>query len=439
MSTLQTQYKNYLKNNPDSKLSYEEWLMNLSKELAEATEEFKEDWDVTLMDGLENEPPYVSDDFQIGPNGAYEHVGNYLDLEYQDLLQYILDNGVKKEDRTGTGTLSVFGRQIRHKMSEGFPALTTKKLYMKGVIAELIWFLQGRTDLRYLLQNDCRIWTGDAYKVYDKDFDAENPPFSAPYPKRLTIEEFEKKILEDDEFDKHYGDLGPIYGKQWRWWGYEPQTEERGYGIKGIDQIAQAIHKLKKNPDDRGIIVSAWNVSDLDQMTLRPCHNFFQFYTRELSLVEMVRLAKYENEEELIKTRKDNINEISERLLKDNIPTRAISLMFNMRSNDVPLGLPFNLASYGLLLEIFGKMVNMVPDELIANLGDAHIYLNQIDGIKEQLSREPFGLPKLTHLKTDHFYKLLSEDLSLLGHLDINDFKLENYQSHPAIKIPLSN
>ncbi len=444
MSTLKTQYKNYLKNKPDSKLSYEEWLEKLSLSLQESARKLS-DWDVTLMDGLENEPPYVSDDFQIGPNGAYEHVGNYLDLGYQDLLQDILDNGVKKEDRTGTGTLSVFGRQIRHKMSEGFPALTTKKLYMKGVIAELIWFLQGRTDLRYLLQNDCRIWTGDAYKVYDKNFDAEHPPFSAPYPKRLTVEEFEKKIIEDDEFNKQYGDLGPIYGKQWRHWtvstnddldlnrkipgGYRYSNGE--YTETYIDQIENLINDLKTNPDSRRLMVNAWNVGELDQMTLPPCHYGFQVYTRELSTEERLNLFKVDSI--------DRIDSYDKWLDENEYPKRAISLMFNMRSNDVPLGLPFNLASYGLLLEIFGKMVNMVPDELIANLGDAHIYLNQIEGIKEQLAREPFSLPKLTHLKTDHFYKSLSGNLSLLGHLDINDFKLENYQSHPAIKIPLSN
>jgi thymidylate synthase len=144
---------------------------------------------------------------------------NKLDKQYTDLLQDILDNGVTKKDRTGTGTISVFGRQIRHKMGDGFPLLTTKKMAWKTIITELLWFLQGRTDLRYLLENNCHIWTGDAYKVYDKDFDAEYPPFSAPYPSRLTMQEFEQKIMDDDEFNRMYGDLGPVYGAGWRNWG----------------------------------------------------------------------------------------------------------------------------------------------------------------------------------------------------------------------------
>jgi thymidylate synthase len=143
---------------------------------------------------------------------------NKLDKDYQALLQDILENGVTKETRNG-GTISVFGRQIRHRMSDGFPLLTSKKMYFKGIVTELLWFLQGRTDLRYLLENDCHIWTGDAYKVYDKDFDREHPPFSAPYPKRLTQKEFEEKIMTDDEFNRMYGNLGSIYGKQWRSWG----------------------------------------------------------------------------------------------------------------------------------------------------------------------------------------------------------------------------
>jgi thymidylate synthase len=361
---------------------------------------------------------------------------NQLDLQYQNLLKTILEKGAVKEDRTGVGTRSIFGYTISHDMADGFPLLTTKKMYWKGIVAELLWFLQGRTDLRYLLENDCHIWTGDAYKVYDKDFDSENPPFSAPYPKRLTVEEFEKKIIEDDEFNKQYGDLGPIYGKQWRSW-----DAHNKYDIDPtpIDQIADSINLLKTDPDSRRNRVSAWNVGEIDNMVLPPCHTDFQFYTRELSLVEMIRIAKYENEEELIKTRKDNINEISERLLKDNIPTRAISLMWNQRSVDTFLGLPFNIASYGLLLEIIAKTVNMVPERLIGNLGDTHIYLNHEEAVREQIKRDSFDLPSLQHMKTDAFYKSLSESLSLLGHLDPDDFEIKNYKSHKTIKAQLNN
>lgn len=207
---------------------------------------------------------------------------NNLDNQYQALLQDILDNGVSKEDRTGTGTISVFGRQIRHKMSEGFPALTTKKLAFKTMVTELLWFLQGRTDLRYLLENGCHIWTGDAYKVYDKDFDAEHPPFSAPYPPRLTMQEFEQKIMDDDEFNRMYGDLGPIYGKQWRNWGEWSTIEEPKRVLKpGIDQISNLINNLKTNPDSRRLMVSAWNPADLPVTDYRTDDELYQDYLKD--------------------------------------------------------------------------------------------------------------------------------------------------------------
>jgi len=359
---------------------------------------------------------------------------NNIDKQYQSLLQDILDNGVEKQDRTGTGTLSVFGRQIRHKMSEGFPLLTTKKMYFKGIVTELLWFLRGDTSIEYLLENDCHIWDGDAYKNYLKHYDNLDPMellafgsimigASKPFIP-FTLEEFINKIKTDDEFAKKWGELGPIYGKQWRDWN-------------GIDQIHNLITQLKTNPDSRRLMVNAWNVGELDQMVLPPCHYGFQVYTRELSVVE--RMEYYGKH-----YMKENETKSYDELLKVdyvglNIPTRAISLMYNARSQDVPLGTPFNIASYALLLEIISKMVNMVPDELISNMGDCHIYLNQIDGVKEQLTREPYELPKLVHLKTDDFYKALSEDLSLLTHLDPLDFKVEGYESHPSIKIPLSN
>jgi thymidylate synthase len=361
-----------------------------------------------------------------------------IEEQYLDLLKDILENGVKKTDRTGTGTLSVFGRQIRHKMSDGFPLLTTKKMAWKAMVTELIWFLQGETNIRYLVENGCNIWNGDAYKKYSIISGMSTQVQS------LSKEEFADKIKNDVDFAKKWGELGPVYGKQWRnWENYEDtgqhfssttQKIEQSDILrkKPIDQIEQAIHKLKTNPDDRGIIVSAWNVSDLDDMVLRPCHNFFQFYTRELSLEERADIwNKTHNPSGNIYTH----NQYDE----NNIPTRAISLSFNMRSCDVPLGLPFNIASYALLLEIFGKMLNMVPDELIGNLGDTHIYLNQVEGAKEQITREPMEFPKLVHLKTEAFYDSLSNDLTLFGHLDKEDFTVEGYKSHPKIEYPLSN
>jgi thymidylate synthase len=387
---------------------------------------------------------------------------NNLDKQYTDLLQDILDNGVQKGDRTGTGTLSVFGRQIRHKMSEGFPLLTTKKMAWKSIVTELLWFLRGDTNIKYLVDNGCHIWDGDAYKRYHTTINSDDyiENWVEPGKEReearknkgsngFTKEEFINEIKTDDEFAKTWGELGPIYGKQWRNW----ESEIGGdlvLGIKGgwiktdpmkipTDQIANLINDLKTNPDSRRLMVNAWNVGELDQMVLPPCHYGFQVYTRELSLKERMNLCR----EKLDDTDDGEIllpSDIEYRMNNYwNIPTRAISLMYNARSQDVPLGTPFNIASYALLLEIIAKMVNMVPDELISNMGDCHIYLNQIDGVKEQLTRTAFDLPKLVHMKTDDFYKSLSEDLSLLTHLDPSDFQIEGYKSHPSIKIPLSN
>ena len=375
---------------------------------------------------------------------------NTLDKQYQALLQDILDNGVEKKDRTGTGTLSVFGRQIRHSMKDGFPLLTTKKMYFKGIVTELLWFLRGDTNIKFLVNNNCHIWDGDAYKNYLIE-DAKILPNMSKEKMtelgyRLTQEEFINKIKTDNEFAKTWGELGPVYGKQWRRWtkkkmylstdgSYENIYDEADQTV--IDQISILINDLKTNPDSRRLMVNSWNVGELDQMVLPPCHYGFQVYTRELSLKERAKWLQDNKGYDLLvgNLEHDHIREVVEK----ESPTRAISLMFNMRSTDVPLGLPFNLASYGLLLEIIAKEVNMVPDELIGNLGDTHIYLNQIEGIKEQLTREPFELPTLKHMKTDEFFKSLSEDLSLITHLDSSDFTIENYQSHPSIKLPLSN
>lgn len=360
---------------------------------------------------------------------------NNIEYQYLDLLQDILDNGVEKETRNGK-TISVFGRQLRHKMSEGFPALTTKKFAFKTMTTELLWFLQGGTNIKYLVDRGCHIWDGDAYKNFLKH--------NAPHDHLETREEFINKIKTDDEFAKKWGNLGPIYGASWRSWkvgtGVETtlKTEcgEALYEAASIyiDQIQNSINLLKTDPDSRRNRVDAWHVGEIENQIVPPCHTDFQFYTRELSIDERIDIL---NKRTNPLQRSDDY--YKEHLDSEGIPTRAISLIFNMRSNDVPLGLPFNIASYGLLLEIIGKIVNMEPDELVASLADVHIYKNQIEGVKEQLTREPYSLPKLKHLKTDDFYKNLSEDLSLISHLDNTDFELVNYQSHPRIKMPLSN
>ena len=396
---------------------------------------------------------------------------NSLDKQYQALLQDILDNGVEKQDRTGTGTISVFGRQIRHKMSDGFPLLTTKKMYFKGILTELLWFLRGDTNIKFLVDNNCHIWDGDAYKNWCKQFDVDANNFNGEevakghndqcwgYPllentskgyKRgqinaylegkaekpffyLTQEEFINKIKTDDEFAKKFGELGPVYGKQWRSWkNFVPyNVTENGCQImtEVIDQIANLIHDLKTNPDSRRLMVNSWNCSDLDSMVLPPCHYSFQVYTRELSHKERCDLFGHNDSI-------DRDYSYSKWLDDNGYPKRAISLMYNARSQDVPLGTPFNISSYALLLEIIAKMVNMVPDELISNMGDCHIYLNQIDGIKEQLTREPFELPKLVISNQVNFNEGIDEFLSSCL---ITDFQIEGYQSHPTIKLPLSN
>jgi thymidylate synthase len=302
---------------------------------------------------------------------------NTLDKKYQDLLQDILDNGVHKSDRTGTGTISVFGRQIRHNMKQGFPILTTKKVAWKQIVSELLWFLTGQTNIAFLHKHNNHIWDGDVYKNYaaktSMDIDGQ-----------LTKEEFIERIQTDNEFAKVWGDLGPIYGKQWRKWD----------GKNGrIDQIDNLVRELKTNPDSRRLIVSAWNVDELDQMVLPPCHYGFQVWTRE----------------------------------EDG--KRYISLMWNQRSVDTFLGLPFNIASYGLLLHIMANEVDMIPDELIGNLGDTHLYLNHIEQAKEQISRDSFDLPTLkTNVKMDGICCNVPDD-----------FILEGYQYHLTIKAPLSN
>ena len=422
---------------------------------------------------------------------------NTLDKQYQELLKTILEFGVEKKDRTGTGTKSIFGYTIRHNMSEGFPLLTTKRMGIKTLTTELKWFLRGDTNIKFLVDNGCHIWDGDAYKNYLKNhkdnligctivlsngvsaeikaqhnvnrnvlittkgcINIEGDKTIKILNDTLTQEEFINKIKTDDEFAKKWGELGPIYGKQWRRWVGESKTSDGSLSASTtfgyIDQIQNLINDLKTNPDSRRLMVNAWNVGELDQMVLPPCHYGFQVYTREL--------CNGERRDWVIKNRSQQMpkffdrlgweGNVAEVLEKFNAPTRAISLMWNQRSVDTFLGLPFNIASYGLLLELIAKAVNMLPDELIGNLGDVHLYNNHIEQAKEQIGREPYLLPKLNintefwptengscgegpldaiavfnSFKKDDFCKCLLEE----------DIQLGNYQSHPTIKAPLSN
>jgi thymidylate synthase len=368
---------------------------------------------------------------------------NQLDRHYQDLLFKLIVDGRVKDTRNGK-TISIFGHQIRHKMSEGFPLLTTKKMYWRGIVTELLWFLSGDTNIKYLVDNNCHIWDGDAYKNYLTEGKKLNEQ-TGGVPDYYTQDEFINKIKTDAEFAKQWGELGPIYGKQWRKWKtfrkVTTNTPSKPTdSVDYIDQIANLISDLKTNPDSRRLMVSAWNPAELDQMTLPPCHYGFQTYTRELSLEERnqwFQIHRNGNNPTMKSDWKDF------ELDQQNIPKRAISLMWNQRSVDVFLGLPFNIASYGLLLEIIAKEVNMVPEELIGNLGDTHLYQDHLDQAREQIGREPYDLPKL---KLDDWYSTQGDVnnsteviMDCLMGLNHGHITLENYQSHPTIKAPLSN
>ena len=338
---------------------------------------------------------------------------NNLDIQYQQLLMDVLANGVKKDDRTGTGTISVFGRMMRHKMSDGFPLLTTKKMFMKTCMTELKWFLRGDTNIKYLVDNKCNIWNGDAYKNYCMK--------QAPHDHFETQEEFIDRIKTDDEFAKKWGELGPIYGYQWRHWVAKNEIESGGE-YAWVDQIEWLVNELKTNPDSRRLMVNAWNVADLPDMTLPPCHYGFQVYTQVMSLKERRKawaLQYGKNESYASKFGHEELD-------AKGFATRKLSLKWDQRSVDTFLGLPFDIASYGMLLSLLALEVNMVPDELLCMLGDVHIYNNHIDQVNELLSRQSKDLPKLAKL----------EGSVLTGEFE---YEIEGYDPHPAIKAPLSN
>ena len=348
---------------------------------------------------------------------------NRLDEQYQCLLKDILEYGVDKNDRTGTGTKSIFGYTIHHNMRNGFPLLTTKKVPFKTMATELMWFLMGDTNIKYLVDNNCNIWNGDAYKRYVNAAKSDGYYLDEGV---LSMEEFINKIKTEEEFANNWGELGPIYGKQWRQW-----QNYNGYHLdEPIDQIENLINELKTNPDSRRLMVSAWNVAELEDMVLPPCHYGFQVYTREMSVQER---QKYDNYFDSL------IGEYPEHhitLDKRGVPRRAISLSWNQRSVDVGLGLSFNIASYGLLLEMIAHEVNMVPEHLIGHLGDCHLYSDHIEPIKVQLDRTPRELPTLKISSGHNFRAALA---GKADEIDLNDFILIGYDPHPTIKLPLSN
>ena len=307
------------------------------------------------------------------------------DKEYLDLCKYILDNGIEKEDRTGVGTKSIFGYQMKFDLNNGFPLLTTKKVNFNLVWSELLWFIKGDTNIRFLLENNNNIWNEWAFKKWVES-DEYNGPDMTDFGHRTLVDEdfakdykeqmkfFKEKILTDDEFSKKYGDLGNVYGKQWR-------------NFNGVDQLKNVIEQIKENPSSRRLIVSSWNPAEVDTMALPPCHSLFQFYVSDGKL----------------------------------------SCQLYQRSGDVFLGVPFNIASYSLLTILMAKECNLGVGEFVHTLGDAHIYNNHFDQVNEQISRTPYDLPSL---KINEFQSIFD--------LKISDVELVNYESHPFIKAPIA-
>lgn len=301
---------------------------------------------------------------------------NTSEQQYLDLLKDIMENGVYKDDRTGTGTYSVFGRQMRFDLSHGFPLLTTKKVYLRGIIHELLWFLKGESNIKYLVDNDVHIWDDWPYRFYKKTQETTGNEI-------LSQKDFIQKIKEDEKFAHKWGNLGPVYGVQWRHWQAADGHE--------VDQIANLIAQIQTNPDSRRLIVSAWNASDIEEMAkagLPPCHTLFQFY----------------------------------------VVKGKLSCQLYQRSADMFLGVPFNIASYALLTMMVAHVTGLTPGDFVHTFGDAHIYKNHIDQVKEQLSRDTKAFPSMK----------INPNVKDIFEFTFNDFTLEGYDPHSAIKAPVA-
>ena len=298
--------------------------------------------------------------------------------QYLDLMKHILDEGVKKEDRTGTGTVSVFGYQMRFDLEDSFPLLTTKRVNLDSIIHELLWFISGDTNISYLVKNGVNIWNDWPYQSYLKQTHQEKdyPMHSKEW--KDEMKKFIEQIKSDDDFAKVYGDLGPVYGRQWR-------------NFEGVDQLNQVVEDIKSSPDSRRLIVSAWNPKDIPVMVksgLPPCHTLFQFYVSE----------------------------------------GRLSCQLYQRSADVFLGVPYNIASYAILTMMVAQATGLKPGEFIHTLGDAHLYSNHLEQVEEQLARVPFPCPKLS----------INKDKDSIFNFSISDFELINYQTHPHIPAPIA-
>lgn len=348
---------------------------------------------------------------------------NNTDRQYQQLLNDILHGGVDKSDRTGTGTRSIFGATLRFDMRDGFPLLTTKKMHTKSIVQELLWFLQGSTNIKYLVDNGVSIWNEWPFQKYVKQNNIDVKPGTPQWD--LKLKEFVENIKSSDEFAAKWGELGPVYGRQWR--SYSTVDSLTHPRTQGVDQIWRLTEDLKHNPDSRRLMVNAWNPSEIEGMALPPCHYAFQCWTRILSAEERFEAAweMYDNKKLEVKPEStwthDNLDEYG-------VPARALSLMWQQRSVDTFLGLPFNIASYGLLLEMLAQSVNMVAEELIFNGGDCHIYSNHFEAVHTQLSNKPYGLCKLK----------LNPNVKNVDDFKFEDIAFENYVSHAAIKAPIA-
>lgn len=348
---------------------------------------------------------------------------NHVDIQYKQLAEKILSEGRRKEDRTGTGTISIFGSEMKFNLLDGFPLLTTKKLHVKSIIHELLWFLNGDTNIRYLEQNGVSIWREWPYQIYKK-----NGGF-------LDEKSFAERIVEDETFADQHGRLGPVYGKQWRKWVSERQYKDVDTEIdiitilkeeKSIDQISNLINDLKNNPDSRRLMVSAWNPSDIPRMALPPCHYGFQCYTYEVSGEERINFwCKMLRKDISYGYKLDD-----EKLDALGAPRRVLDLKLNQRSVDFFLGEPYNIASYAILTHMLAKEVNMFPGELTCSNGDTHIYFNHVDYIKEQIQRTPYLLPHLEIVERS--------DRDIFSYR-YDDFKIIDYVAHPNWKnVPIA-
>ena len=298
--------------------------------------------------------------------------------QYLDFMRHVRDNGVRKDDRTGTGTVSVFGYQMRFDLSQGFPLVTTKKVHLKSIIHELLWFVRGDTNIRYLVENGVSIWNDWPFQSWLRQTGQEQqyPMYSPEWKAQMKV--FVQRVIDDEAFAAQYGELGPVYGRQWR-------------DFEGVDQLGQVVEDIRNNPDSRRLIVSAWNPKDIPQMVksgLPPCHSLFQFYVTE----------------------------------------GRLSCQLYQRSADIFLGVPFNIASYALLTLMIAQVTGLEPGDFVHTFGDAHLYVNHLDQVEEQLSREPLPLPVMA----------LNPSVSDLFAFQYDDFELKGYESHPAISAPVA-